>query len=113
MPRILIGNIKGPQGAQGIQGPQGPVGPQGPQGPMPELINNALATQAGVAALDAAMGKFLQDQINKQNSNSSGKFVENIHWSKPLTIGVSSTGDELVIMQSGEWVGTIKFTSKP
>ena len=68
MGRILIGNIKGPQGAQGIQGPQGPVGATGPMGPMPDLINNALATQAGMAALDAAMGKTLQDQITKLNS---------------------------------------------
>ena len=69
MARLLIGNIKGPQGAQGIQGPQGPVGATGPQGPMPDLVNNALATEAGVAALDAAMGKTLQDQIAQQNSN--------------------------------------------
>lgn len=69
MARILIGNIKGPQGAQGIQGPQGPVGATGPQGPMPDLINNALATEAGVAALDAVMGKALQDQINQLNSD--------------------------------------------
>lgn len=69
MPKILIGNIKGPQGAQGIQGPQGPVGATGPQGPMPDLINNALATEAGVAALDAAMGKTLQDQLTELNSN--------------------------------------------
>lgn len=69
MARILIGNIKGPQGAQGIQGPQGPVGATGPQGPMPDLINNALATASGVAALDAAMGKTLQDQITQLNSD--------------------------------------------
>lgn len=69
MGRILIGNIKGPQGAQGIQGPQGPVGATGPQGPMPDLINNALTTEAGVAALDAAMGKTLQDQLTELNSN--------------------------------------------
>lgn len=69
MQRILIGNIKGPQGAQGIQGPQGPVGATGPQGPMPDLVNNALATEAGVAALDAVMGKTLQDQITDLNSN--------------------------------------------
>lgn len=69
MQRILIGNIKGPQGAQGIQGPQGPVGATGPQGPMPDLVNNALATEAGVAALDAVMGKTLQDQITQLNSN--------------------------------------------
>ncbi len=33
------------------------------------LVNNALATEAGVAALDAVMGKTLQDQITQQNSN--------------------------------------------
>lgn len=70
MQRILIGNIKGPQGAQGIQGPQGPVGATGPQGPMPDLVNNALATEAGVAALDAVMGKTLQDQITQLNSKT-------------------------------------------
>lgn len=73
MQRILIGNIKGPQGAQGIQGPQGPVGATGPQGPMPDLVNNALATEAGVAALDAVMGKTLQDQITQLNSKLSIK----------------------------------------
>lgn len=65
MARILIGNIKGPQGEQGPQGVQGPVGPQGPQGPLPPLVNNALATEAGVSALDAVMGKTLQDQITQ------------------------------------------------
>lgn len=69
MARILIGNIKGPQGEQGPQGVQGPVGPQGPQGPLPPLVNNALATEAGVAALDAAMGKTLQDQITNNKND--------------------------------------------
>ena len=69
MARILIGNIKGPAGPTGPQGKQGIQGPVGPQGPLPALINNALATQAGVAALDAVMGKTLQDQINQQNSD--------------------------------------------
>lgn len=63
MARILIGNIKGPKGDTGAQGPQGATGPQGPQGPLPPLVNNALATEAGVSALDAAMGKTLQEQI--------------------------------------------------
>lgn len=83
MARILIGNIKGPQGEQGPQGVQGPVGPQGPQGPLPPLVNNALATEAGVSALDAAMGKTLQDQITQNtqgitqlNSNLSGFSVD-------------------------------------
>lgn len=69
MARILIGNIKGPQGPQGPQGEQGPVGPQGPQGPLPPLVNNALATEAGVAALDAVMGKTLQEQITNNKND--------------------------------------------
>ena len=69
MARILIGNIKGPKGDTGPQGEQGPVGPQGPQGPLPSLVNNALATEAGVAALDAAMGKTLQEQITENKED--------------------------------------------
>ena len=79
MARIFIGNIKGPQGERGPQGEQGPVGPQGPQGPLPPLVNNALATEAGVSALDAAMGKTLQDQItdNKDDiTELNSKFPE-------------------------------------
>lgn len=90
MARILIGNIKGPQGIQGIQGeigpqgpqgiqgetgPQGPqgiqgekgdTGPQGPQGiqgPLPPLIANYLATESGKAALDAIVGKLLDERL--------------------------------------------------
>ena len=37
--------------------------------PMTSLVNNELATVPGVAALDAAMGKALQDQITQQNNN--------------------------------------------
>ena len=90
MARILIGNIKGPQGPQGIQGetgpqglqgiqgetgPQGtqgiqgekgdtgPQGPQGIQGPPPPLIANYLATESGKAALDAIVGKLLDERL--------------------------------------------------
>ena len=77
MAKILIGNIKGPQGPQGPQGEQGPVGPQGPQGPLPPLVNNALATEAGVAALDAVMGKTLQEQITN-NKNDITELNSNI-----------------------------------
>ena len=84
MARILIGNIKGPKGDTGAQGPRGETGPQGPQGPLPPLVNNALATEAGVSALDAVMGKTLQDQItnNKNditqlNSNIESHFPDN------------------------------------
>ena len=69
MARILIGNIKGPKGDTGARGATGPQGPAGPQGPLPPLTNNALATTPGVSALDAVMGKTLQDQITKQNSD--------------------------------------------
>ena len=34
-----------------------------------DLVNNALATTAGIAPLDSAMGKTLQDQITTTNSN--------------------------------------------
>ena len=45
MARILIGNIK------------------------PTLVNNALTTQAGLYALDAAMGYTLDDKIGKVSSD--------------------------------------------
>lgn len=90
MARILIGNIKGPQGPtgnpgrdwsagltgnpgrdwptgpQGIQGEKGDTGPQGPQGiqgPLPPLIANHLATESGKAALDAIVGKMLDERL--------------------------------------------------
>ena len=104
MARILIGNIKGPKGDTGAQGPQGATGPQGPQGPLPPLVNNALATEAGVAALDAVMGKTLQEQItnNKNditelNSNFGLSNVQNVLFfsssSEPFGIRIKdSTG---------------------
>ena len=102
MPRILIGNIKGPQGAQGIQGPQGPVGATGPRGPMPDLINNALATEAGVAALDAAMGKTLQDQLTELNSNMSMLTVleDNLDFDQLKTSGWYSLYSDINAPQS-------------
>jgi hypothetical protein len=66
---VIIGYAKGAQGDVGPQGPTGPQGPEGPQGPLPSLVNNALSTTPGVAALDAAMGKTLQDHIDTTNSN--------------------------------------------
>ena len=83
MARILIGNIKGPKGDTGSQGPQGATGPQGPQGPLPPLVNNALATEAGVAALDAAMGKTLQDQITN-NKNDITQLNSNLNNGKMM-----------------------------
>ena len=75
MARILIGNIKGPKGDTGAKGATGPQGPAGPQGPLPPLTNNALATQAGVSALDAVMGKTLDEKIGKVNSDLTVKDV--------------------------------------
>lgn len=80
MARILIGNIKGPQGAKGDKGDkgdtgsQGPAGPQGATGPMPALVNGFTTTEAGVAALDAAAGKTLKDQLDQQNSEMDMHF---------------------------------------
>lgn len=80
MARILIGNIKGPQGAKGDKGdkgdtgPQGPAGPQGATGPMPALVNGFTTTEAGIAALDAAAGKTLKDEVTQLNSDLSSHF---------------------------------------
>ena len=105
MARILIGNIKGPQGEQGPQGVQAPVGPQGPQGPLPPLVNNALATEAGVAALDAAMGKTLQDQITQntqgitQLNSKLAPVKRNLTWQSTVSeIGASYS------LKFGNWV---------
>ena len=79
MARILIGNIKGPQGAKGDKGdkgdtgPQGPAGPQGATGPMPALVNGFTTTEAGIAALDAAAGKTLKDEVTQLNSDKLDK----------------------------------------
>lgn len=107
MARILIGNIKGPQGIQGekgdkgdigpqgiqgVQGPQGEIGPKGPQGeigpqgpqgiqgPLPPLIDNYLATEPGKAALDAIVGKLLDERLKAAENavtklNSEAFFV--------------------------------------
>lgn len=83
MARILIGNIKGPQGAKGDKGdkgdtgPQGPAGPQGATGPMPALVNGFTTTEAGIAALDAAAGKTLKDQLDQQNSDITKTILTN------------------------------------
>lgn len=63
MARIFIGNIKGPKGETGARGATGPQGATGATGPMPPLTNNALATTPGVSALDAVMGKTLDEKI--------------------------------------------------
>lgn len=88
MAEILIGNIKGPQGAKGDKGdkgdtgPQGPAGPQGATGPMPALVNGFTTTEAGIAALDAAAGKTLKDEVTQLNSDMS-KIIIGTYIGKP------------------------------
>ncbi|WP_342756906.1 hypothetical protein [Kineothrix sedimenti] len=65
---------QGPQGdtgATGIQGPKGDTGATGPQGPIgetPALAANLTTTVTG-KALDATMGKVLDDKITTTNNN--------------------------------------------
>lgn len=97
MARILIGNIKGPKGDTGARGATGPQGPEGPQGPLPPLTNNALATVPGVSALDAVMGKTLQDQLTKVNSDFANK--------------TSDTGWKAILGESGIDAGNLTVPS--
>lgn len=123
MARILIGNIKGPKGDTGPQGEQGPVGPQGPQGPLPPLVNNALATEAGVAALDAAMGKTLQEQITDNKDDITQLYSDML---QPITLSstgitydenyVDSSGTTISVYKMGRLViitGSMRFTGEP
>ncbi len=62
---------KGDQGEVGPQGPQGDTGATGPQGPIgetPALAANLTTTVTG-KALDATMGKVLDDKITNTNNN--------------------------------------------
>ena len=59
---------KGDEGPQGVQGIQGPQGEQGPIGETPELAVNLTTTVAG-KALDATMGKALNDMISANTSS--------------------------------------------
>ena len=121
MARIPIGNIKGPQGIQGekgdkgdigpqgiqgIQGPQGDEGPQGPQGetgpqgpqgiqgPLPPLIDNYLATESGKAALDAIVGKLLDERLKTAETSIAQLNSELSEKAKITNISsLSSIGD--------------------
>ena len=131
MAKILIGNIKGPIGPQGPQGEQGPVGPQGPKGntgpqgeqgpqgiqgpvgpqgpkgdtgPMPTLVNNGTTTQAGVAALDAAMGKTLTDKdadLQSQVNALNGKKLLSKNVTIPITDQTIEAGSWLRLVGPG------------
>lgn len=50
MPKVLIGNVAGPQGPKGDKGDQGPEGPRGPQGPQGNV--NAGSTVSFTEALE-------------------------------------------------------------
>ena len=138
MARILIGNIKGPQGPQGIQGetgpqglqgiqgetgPQGtqgiqgekgdtgPQGPQGIQGPLPPLIANYLATESGKAALDAIVGKLLDErltaaeksltQLNSELDSTRNFFVFKTVSQKSITAGTTGFWHEKIKIPVG------------
>lgn len=92
MARILIGNIKGPKGDTGARGATGPQGATGPTGPMPPLTNNALATTPGVSALDAVMGKTLDDKIGKVNSDLGEVTNGNTQLKSKLYTGSAASG---------------------
>ncbi|WP_342756905.1 hypothetical protein [Kineothrix sedimenti] len=62
---------EGPQGPKGEKGEQGDVGPQGPVGETPELAANLTTTIEG-KALDAIMGKALDDKIKDLDTEFEG-----------------------------------------
>lgn len=76
----------GAQGPQGSQGIQGPIGPKGPQGPLPPLIANYLATVAGQGALDAYMGKLIDQRLTELSNGLTSLNGEAFftHHSEPL-----------------------------
>lgn len=63
----------GVQGPKGEKGDKGDIGPQGPIGATPALAANLTTTVAG-KALDATMGKVLDDKITTTNSNLVANF---------------------------------------
>lgn len=50
---------QGPAGPKGDTGAQGPKGPEGPAGPLPVLVNHLDGAEAGISALDAALGPII------------------------------------------------------
>ena len=91
--------------------------------PMTSLVNNALATVPGVAALDAAMGKTLQDQITQQNSNLSTKFgyitngtdfsliPKGIHFYNGWASASMTNGVAPFSNSNGIWIRSIPYNS--
>lgn len=93
MPRILIGNIK------------------------PTLVNNALTTEAGMYALDAAMGKTLDEKIGKVSSdlgNVKNKFPKDtkqvvFNYDNSATIGlhIPANSFRFSLQRESQWLGLI------
>lgn len=87
----------GAQGPQGSQGIQGPIGPKGPQGPLPPLIANYLATVAGQGALDAYMGKLIDQRLTELSNGLTSLNGERNFWdhfssnTKDLIANVNTT----------------------
>lgn len=121
MAEILIGNIKGPQGAKGDKGdkgdtgPQGPAGPQGATGPMPALVNGFTTTEAGIAALDAAAGKTLKDEVTQLNSDMAAFVITNTTVSSyDLESGAHVSTDVAVTVPEGyKYLGTFPQANDP
>ena len=134
MARIPIGNIKGPQGPQGIQGetgpqglqgiqgetgPQGPqgiqgekgdTGPQGPQGiqgPLPPLIANYLATESGKAALDAIVGKLLDERLTAAEKSLTQLNSDYAKKEIPVNVGSWANGPKLAYFKMTKRTGDV------
>lgn len=82
-------------GAQGLRGPKGETGDRGPQGPKgdtPELAAD-LQTIAEGKALDATMGKVLNDKV-KENTNAisevNSKLIHSMVFEKNVSTSESS-----------------------
>lgn len=110
MARIFIGNIKGPKGDTGARGATGPQGATGATGPMPPLTNNALATTPGVSALDAVMGKTLDEKIGGVISDLANfrNAVGADYWSSVESINISAnnwaTGTKKITLPPGRYI---------
>jgi hypothetical protein len=81
-----------------------------------DLVNNALATTAGIAPLDSAMGKTLQDQITTTNSNLTWKTLYNgdatITNGSNITVSSGNIGNYkelLIISGSGNNSGWMSY----
>lgn len=97
--------IQGPvgaTGAQGEKGEKGDVGPQGPKGDTPELAADLLTTVAG-KALDATMGKVLDDKIkaNKGSIDTINLELNQYQYIIPYTAEMGSIVDMRMDMKSG------------